>query len=113
MLHDQFARILLHTCCNPYSVKHGELTRHYRMLSGLCSKSSTGVDWFVLDTEPGCAIRIHKAVDYWAKHIVEQVKNTAAGGSTPTDVSHIMIPEPHYYPLHTPWSHLIILCICP
>lgn len=49
-----------------------------------CSKSSTGVDWFVLDTEPGCAVRIHKAVDYWAKHIVEQVKNTSG---PPTDVS--------------------------
>lgn len=43
------------------------------------SKSSTGVDWFVVDTEPGCAVRIHKAVDYWAKHIVEQVKNTSGG----------------------------------
>ena len=27
------------------------------------------------DTEQGDAPRIHKAVDYWAKHIVDQVKN--------------------------------------
>ena len=52
-----------------------------------CSKSSTGVDWFVLDTEPGCAVRIHKAVDYWAKHIVEQVKNTSGTVGSPNDVS--------------------------
>ena len=45
------------------------------------SKSSTGVDWFILDTEPGAAVKIHKAVDYWAKHIVEQVRNMPAGGS--------------------------------
>ncbi len=46
----------------------------------------------MLDTEPGCAIRIHKSVDYWAKHIVEQVKNTpgtpVGGGSL--DVSHVI-----------------------
>ena len=45
------------------------------------SKSSTGVDWFILDTEPGAAVKIHKAVDYWAKHIVEQVRNMPVGGS--------------------------------
>ena len=47
----------------------------------LLSKSSTGVDWFVVDTEPGCAVRIHRAVDYWAKHIVEQVKNIPGVGN--------------------------------
>lgn len=43
------------------------------------SKSSTGVDWFIVDTDVGAAVRIHKAVDYWAKHIVDQIKNTRPG----------------------------------
>ncbi|XP_064399054.1 uncharacterized protein LOC135345566 [Halichondria panicea] len=38
-------------------------------------QSSTGVDWFILDTEAGSAVKIHRSVDYWAKHIVEQVSN--------------------------------------
>lgn len=46
----------------------------------LHSKSSTGVDWFIVDTEHGAAVRIHRAVDYWAKHIVDQIKNTTQGG---------------------------------
>lgn len=42
----------------------------------LCfSKSPTGVDWFILETELGQAPRIHRAVDYWARHIVEQANN--------------------------------------
>lgn len=39
------------------------------------SKSPTGVDWFILDTETGCAPKVHQAVDYWARHIVEQTNN--------------------------------------
>ena len=49
------------------------------MLSLTCSKSSTGVDWFIVDTDVGAAVRIHRAVDYWAKHIVDQIKNTRPG----------------------------------
>ena len=33
------------------------------------------MDWFIVDTDMGAAVRIHKAVDYWAKHIVDQIKN--------------------------------------
>ena len=33
-----------------------------------------------MDTEHGAAVRIHRAVDYWAKHIVEQIRNTTMGG---------------------------------
>ena len=52
------------------------------------SKSSTGVDWFIVDTEHGAAVRIHRAVDYWAKHIVDQIKNTTHSRSRPVrDVS--------------------------
>ena len=47
----------------------------------MSSKSPTGVDWFILDTEPGYAVKIHRVVDYWAKHIVEQVKNIPSGSS--------------------------------
>lgn len=43
--------------------------------SCLCSKSPTGVDWFILDTDNGAAVRVHRSVDYWAKHIVDQIKN--------------------------------------
>lgn len=32
-----------------------------------------------MDTDPGAASRIHKSVDYWAKHIVDQVKNMTGG----------------------------------
>ncbi|XP_019849843.1 PREDICTED: docking protein 5-like isoform X2 [Amphimedon queenslandica] len=39
------------------------------------SKSPTNVDWFILDTDSGDAPRIHRAVDYWAHHIVEQANN--------------------------------------
>lgn len=48
-----------------------------------CRKTSTGVDWFIIDTENGAAIRIHKAVDYWAKYIVDQIRSpqTARGVS--------------------------------
>jgi len=45
-------------------------------------KSTTGVDWFILDTEPGYAVKIHRVVDYWAKHIVEQVKNLPSSGTS-------------------------------
>lgn len=41
----------------------------------LLSKSPTGVDWFFLETEQGNAPRIHRAVDCWARHIVEQANN--------------------------------------
>lgn len=52
------------------------------------SKSSTGVDWFIVDTEHGAAVRVHRAVDYWAKHIVDQIKNTTHRGTRPVrDVS--------------------------
>ena len=54
---------------------------HMIALTLSCSKSSTGVDWFILDTETGAAVKIHKAVDYWAKHIVEQVRNMPVSGS--------------------------------
>lgn len=53
--------------------QYGSNNMAFKFESG--SKSSTGVDWFIVDTEPGCAIKVHRAVDYWAKHIVEQVKN--------------------------------------
>lgn len=45
-------------------------------------KAPTGVDWFILDTEPGVAMRIHRAVDYWAQHIVEQVANMQGRGTS-------------------------------
>ena len=51
-------------------------TSHSTLLPPFCSKSCTGVDWFIVDTEKGAAVRIHKAVDYWAKHIVDQIKGT-------------------------------------
>lgn len=45
-------------------------------------KAPTGVDWFIVDTEPGVAMRIHRAVDYWAQHIVEQVANMQGHGAS-------------------------------
>eukprot|EP00731_Ephydatia_muelleri_P026014 Em0018g114a len=53
--------------------QYGSNETAFKFHSG--SKSSTGVDWFVMDTEPGVAGRIHRAVDYWAKYIVEQIRN--------------------------------------
>eukprot|EP00731_Ephydatia_muelleri_P026015 Em0018g115a len=53
--------------------QYGSNETAFKFQSG--SKSSTGVDWFVMDTEPGVAGRIHRAVDYWAKYIVEQIRN--------------------------------------
>ena len=47
-------------------------------------KSSTGVDWFILDSKPGDATRIHRAVEYWARHIVQETRNR--GTSDPTSV---------------------------
>ena len=32
-----------------------------------------------MDTENRVAVRIHEAVDYWAKHMVEQFRNTTMG----------------------------------
>jgi hypothetical protein len=55
------------------------LTEVETVCSLTCSKSSTGVDWFIVDTDVGAAVRIHRAVDYWAKHIVDQIKNTRPG----------------------------------
>jgi hypothetical protein len=54
--------------------QYGSNNMAFKFQSG--SKSSTGVDWFIVDTDMGAAVRIHKAVDYWAKHIVDQIKNT-------------------------------------
>ena len=60
-----------------YSLSH----RAVQMESVLtpCRKTSTGVDWFIVDTDNGAAIRIHKAVDYWAKYIVDQIRNPQTG----------------------------------
>ena len=63
--------------------QYGSNETAFKFQSG--SKSSTGVDWFVMDTEPGVAGRIHRAVDYWAKYIVEQIRNTQ-NGKTPQKV---------------------------
>ncbi|KAL5467635.1 hypothetical protein EMCRGX_G031895 [Ephydatia muelleri] len=58
--------------------QYGSNETAFKFHSG--SKSSTGVDWFVMDTEPGVAGRIHRAVDYWAKYIVEQIRNNQSQG---------------------------------
>jgi hypothetical protein len=57
--------------------QYGSNNLAFKFQSG--SKSSTGVDWFIVDTDVGAAVRIHRAVDYWAKHIVDQIKNTRPG----------------------------------
>jgi len=57
--------------------QYGSNRMAFKFQSG--SKSPTGVDWFIMDTDPGAASRIHKSVDYWAKHIVDQVKNMTGG----------------------------------
>lgn len=56
-------------------------------LSPPFSKSPTSVDWFILDTDSGDAPRIHKAVDYWAHHIVDQANNMAPSASRSQSVS--------------------------
>lgn len=56
-------------------------------LSSPSSKSPTSVDWFILDTDSGDAPRIHKAVDYWAHHIVDQANNMAPSASRSQSVS--------------------------
>ena len=66
---------------------------YYSILFFHFSKSSTGVDWFIVDTEPGCAVKVHRAVDYWAKHIVEQVKNIPGGTMGGNAVSLQSIPS--------------------
>lgn len=43
--------------------------------ASLSSKSPTNVDWFIVDTDPGDAPKIHRAVDFWARHIVDQARN--------------------------------------
>lgn len=62
--------------------QYGSNNMAFKFESG--SKSSTGVDWFIVDTDPGCAVKVHRAVDYWAKHIVEQVKNIPGGARRST-----------------------------
>lgn len=57
--------------------QYGSNQMAFKFQSG--GKSPTGVDWFIVDTEPGSATRVHKAVDYWAKHIVEQARNMRHG----------------------------------
>ena len=69
-----------------------------------CSKSSTGVDWFIVDTEHGAAVRVHKGVDYWAKHIVEQIKNTH-GNSIPRVVGPCYN---YYYYSHIHHVHVVL-----
>lgn len=56
--------------------QYGSNETAFKFQSG--SKSSTGVDWFVMDTESGVAAKVHRAVDYWAKYIVQQIRNTPA-----------------------------------
>ena len=60
-------------CPTPFSTQTELL-----LVSLFPSKSPTGVDWFILDTDAGAATKIHRSVDYWAKHIVDQVKNIPA-----------------------------------
>ena len=75
------------------------------------SKSSTGVGWFILETEVGAAQRIHKAVDYWAKYIVDQVKSAQqthrlVSLTTPSSLHtvYMISPTPCLSPLSTPLS---------
>lgn len=72
-------RLLENVCAN--------LSINCKMHYSSCSKSPTGVDWFILDTDPGCAPRIHRSVDYWARHIVEQATNVPMGGSVSTTLA--------------------------
>lgn len=53
----------------------------------LFSKSPTNVDWFIVDTDPGDAPKIHRAVDYWARHIVDQARNIPLRRNSSTVVS--------------------------
>jgi hypothetical protein len=54
------------------------------------SKSPTNVDWFTLETKPGDAPKIHRAVDYWAHHIVEQARNLPRRNTMSA-----VVPSPH------------------
>ena len=60
----------------------------------LCSKSPTGVGWFIVETESGAALRIHKAVDYWAKYIVDQIRSQPRGEMVSPPLSHREIETP-------------------
>ena len=60
-------KLVYYKCKPPFSLSLS--------LSLFNSKSPTNVDWFILDTDSGDAPRIHRAVDYWAHHIVEQANN--------------------------------------
>ena len=57
-------------------------------LPSLSSKSPTGVGWFIVETEGGDAQRIHKAVDYWAKYIVDQIRQQQQTHTRGNVVSH-------------------------
>jgi hypothetical protein len=76
--------------------QYGSNNMAFKFQSG--SKSSTGVDWFIVDTDSGAAVRIHRSVDYWAKHIVDQIKNTRGIRRAPS------IPCPQVPPDRPPRS---------
>ena len=72
----------------------------------LCRKSPTGVGWFIVETESGAAQRIHKAVDYWAKYIVEQIKS-AKMTPRPAVVSQMCV---RYVPIRVTLQRRCCLC---
>lgn len=89
--------------------QYGSNDMAFKFQSG--RKSSTGVDWFILDSKPGDATRIHRAVEYWARHIVQETRNR--GTSDPTSrvsrkrshVKQVEPPRPHASHVPPPGTH--------
>jgi hypothetical protein len=76
--------------------QYGSNSSAFKFQSG--GKSTTGVGWFIVETESGAALRIHKAVDYWAKYIVDQIKSMGQRERTrapPAPGSRTTHPNPH------------------
>ncbi|CAI8034680.1 Docking protein 4 [Geodia barretti] len=66
--------------------QYGSNHAAFKFQSG--GKSPTGVGWFIVETESGAAQRIHKAVDYWAKYIVEQIRSVKMNQRPPMHQAH-------------------------
>jgi hypothetical protein len=66
--------------------QYGSNHSAFKFQSG--GKSPTGVGWFIVDTESGAAQRVHKAVDYWAKYIVDQIRSVKMNKIPPVHQTH-------------------------
>lgn len=78
--------------------KYGSNKRVFQFQSG--RRSTTGVDWFIFDSDKACASRINHVLTYWAQYIVRQAMKSRSISAGRTD-AYCRVESELTYPLHS------------